>query len=389
MLFNRRALERFDWPLLAVIIALPLVALVVLYSAGFDPESEGVGIEWLNLQVQSMPAVRQAAYLCVGIVLLLLTSCLPTPLLQRWSYVIYLLGIIALIGLAVFGQVSHGSRRWYALGVINFQPSELMKLGVILALARYLSKSPPRRDNGYSFFELFPIFGLFLLPMMLIIQQPDLGTALAVGAVGFGMVMFMGIQLRPLLYMFVTLVVAMGPLWFVLEPYQQRRVIALFNPEADPLGSGYHIIQSKIAVGSGSLLGRGFREGTQTQLEFVPERTTDFIFSVLAEEWGFLGAAVVLTLYLLLLYLLLRVARRSRDPFGCLLAVGAAIMIFFHVFVNVGMVLGVLPVVGLPLPLFSYGGSALMTTFVILGLALGVSWRRSTFERGGDARRMR
>ena len=251
-------------------------------------------------------------------------------------------------------------------------------MGVILILARYLSKRPPP-PGGYGFRQLIVPLLIIGLPMGLIIRQPDLGTALVVGGVGMMMLLFVGIRPKVLLIAASVVMLAAYPVWHVLHPYQQRRVIALIDPDADPLGSGYHIIQSKIAVGSGSLFGKGYLQGTQTQLEFLPEHTTDFVFSVLAEEWGFVGCFVVICLYLVFLNRLLRVVQRSRDAFTALLTFGVVSKIFFHAAVNIGMVVGLLPVVGIPLPLFSYGGSSMIATMFSVGLVLGVSMRRLLF----------
>jgi rod shape determining protein RodA len=219
-------------------------------------------------------------------------------------------------------------------------------------------------------------FLIFLIPMGLIMKQPDLGTALSIGAIGFSMVLFSGVNVRSLLLLIGIGLSALYPAWLNLHDYQKRRLLVLVDPEADPLGSGYHILQSKIAVGSGQLFGKGFLQGTQTQLQFLPEHSTDFIFSVLAEEWGFIGCLFVLALYLLLLYKLSRVVTKCRDSFSMFLVVGMIAYIYCHVMINIGMVIGLLPVVGIPLPLFSYGGSSLLSNMMAIGIALGVSVRR-------------
>jgi rod shape determining protein RodA len=251
-----------------------------------------------------------------------------------------------------------------------------MKMGVILALARVLAKMPPRSPTGYSLRELILPGGMVLIPMLLIMKQPDLGSALSLGIVGFGMILFMGVRWKSIV-LAATGVIAMAyPFWLMLHDYQKRRILVLLNPEADPQGSGYHILQSKIAVGSGSLSGKGFLQGTQTQLEFLPEHTTDFVFSVLAEEWGFMGSSVLIVLFFLLVAGLLRVAARTKDLFSSLVVIGITTKIFAHSIINIGMVIGLMPVVGIPLPLFSYGGSSLLSLMFALGLVQGVSMRR-------------
>lgn len=380
MILDRRLVGHFDWGLLGSFLAIPLVGLVVLYSAGYDPEASWVLADWLPLELRSSTFVRQFLFFGIGLVAMLVALSVPTQTLHRYSYLIYGLCIVLLVGVLLFGVVSHGSRRWFSLGSVNFQPSELVKLGLVLGLARYLSKHPPKQ-NCYSLLELF-VPGIFVaLPVALIIRQPDLGTALAVAFVGVAMVLFMGVRFKSLLILAVITSMALVPAWYSLHDYQKRRIKVLLNPEQDPTGSGWHITQSKIAVGSGELFGKGYLKGTQTQLEFLPERTTDFVFCVLAEETGFLGCVFVLMLYALLLYRILRVSIRSKDVYGALVCVGIAALIFFHMFVNVGMVIGLLPIVGLPLPLLSYGGSALLSNLFAGGVALGISMRRLLFVK--------
>lgn len=374
MFFDRRFLHQFDWGLLALTFFIPICGLTVLYSAGYAPEAAPV-FSWVPGFIQSPAFVRQVLFLCFGVMALLVGLSISSPLLYRISYVLYALGIVLLLVTLIIGVVSHGSQRWLNLGIIRFQVSEFMKIALVIALSRFLSKNPPA-IGGYRFAQLIVPFLFFGVPMLLVMRQPDLGTGLVIGAIGFLMVLFMGIRPRSIGFMAGALVMLLIPAWHMLRAYQKRRILALLNPGADPLGSGYHIIQSKIAVGSGLFFGKGFMEGTQTQLEFLPEHTTDFVFSVLGEEWGFLGSFLVLLMYYFLISRMLRVAWRTKDLFPSLLVFGMAVMIFIHVVVNVGMVLGFLPVVGLPLPLFSYGGSSLLTTMFAIGLVLGVSMRK-------------
>lgn len=380
MFIDRRLIAQIDWGLLGVSIVIPLLGLVVLYSAGYDPDGSGVVLKWLPATIHSPAAVKQALYVFIGLFVMLVGSSLSPQVLQRYAYVIYGLCIVSLLLVLLFGTVSHGSRRWISIAGYSFQPAEAMKLGLIIGLARFISKNPPSQ-GGYGFVQLIVPFLLFGIPTALIIRQPDLGTALAIAAVGFLIVLFVGIRMRALLCMGVSVAMLLLPAWHSLHQYQKRRILALINPEADPLGSGYHIIQSKIAVGSGAVTGKGFLQGTQTQLQFLPEHTTDFVFSVLAEEWGFIGAVCVLLLYLFLIYRLLRVVVRSSNLFASLLAIGVATQIFFHLMVNIGMVVGLLPVVGLPLPLFSYGGSSVLCTMFAIGLVQGLGMRRFLFAQ--------
>ena len=378
MLIDRRVFAQFDWPLFILVLIVPCAGLFVQYSAGYDPELAIVPVSWLPITLQSASCAKQALYVGIGWLLMLFALALPISFLNKGAYLFYCLSLLSLAGLYKFGQSLHGAVRWYSFGAFNVQPSEIMKLAVILAMARYLAKHLPP-PGGYGFWPLTVPFLIFLIPMALIAPQPDLGTALSVGAIGFTMIFFLGIRWRCLLWMFIVGLGAAVPGWYVLKPFQRARLEVLFAPEIDPKGVGYHIIQSKIAVGSGGAFGKGFLHGTQTQLEFLPEHTTDFVFSVLGEEWGFMGALVAVILLVSLIYRVLQVVARTKDPFPALVAVGVGAMLFFHSFVNMGMVIGILPVVGVPLPFFSYGGSAVVVLLVSLGLVLGISMRRFLF----------
>lgn len=373
----RQAIGALDWVLLFIVFSIPCVGLLVLYSASFDPSIEKRMLFWT---IHSALISRQLIYFACGLFIMFVMAALPAQYTFRFAYSIYLTAFFLLLAVLIYGTTTNGSTRWLSLGPINLQPSELMKIGVIMALARYMSRVPPK-DRVYGFFELFVPGLLFGLPMAIIAKQPDLGTALSVGAIGVFMVLFVGVKRWILITATVLAIVGSVAAWnWVLYPYQKNRVLTLFNPESDPHGAGYQIIQSKIAVGSGELFGKGYLEGSQTRLEFIPERTTDFIFSVLAEEWGFIGSMFVVSLYFLLLSRMLQGVVRSKDYFGALVGVGVVALVFFHAFVNLGMVVGFLPVVGLPLPLFSYGGSSMLTTFFALGLVLSVTSQRSVFS---------
>ena len=375
---DRREVRHFDWLLFAAFIAIPLSSIVVLFSAGYDPETRASVLPWLSEYVASPPLVKQVAFFAAGLIAMGIGIALPHSVLHRYAYIIFGILLLSLVAVLLFGTVVNGSRRWIALGPINLQPAEPMKLATILALGRLLSRRPPQ-PGGYSLREILLPAAMLIVPMALIMKQPDLGTALALGGVGTCMLLFVGIQRRVLIGAVLVGAVLSYPAWHSLHDYQQKRVLMLFNPEADSRGSGYHIIQSIIAVGSGGIVGKGFMRGTQAQLEFLPEHSTDFIFSVLAEEWGFFGCVLVLVFYLFFLFRLLRVVARSGDLFGSLVAFGIASLIFLHVVVNVGMVIGLLPVVGIPLILFSYGGSSLISTMFSIGVAMGISMRRLSY----------
>jgi rod shape determining protein RodA len=380
---DRRLLAHFDWGLFTLTMFIPLCGLAVLYSAGYDPDSPVNLFGWVSVEFGSAACLKQGIYLCMGLIAMLVGMSIPTHYFHRYAYILYGGALMLLVAVALFGVVVNGSRRWLDLGGFNLQPAEFMKLGLIVTMARVLSKSPPKDGSSYRLPELIIPSLFILVPMGLIMQQPDLGTAISLGAVGFAQILFVGIRPKTLGLIVAAVLLFSYPAWHMLHDYQQRRILVLLDPESDPQGSGYHITQSKIAVGSGELFGKGYRKGTQTQLEFLPEHTTDFVFSVLAEEWGFVGSVFMIMLFFGLLSFMLRVAHRSRDLFACLLAFGITAQFFAHVVINIGMVIGLMPVVGIPLPLVSYGGSSMISLMFGIGIVQGVSMRRMLFKPTG------
>jgi len=378
---NRFNSDRFDLGLIFACILLPLAGLLVLYSAGFDPDLENLFWDWLPFKIQSLAFYKQFIFFLIGILAMLSMLILSPQLIYKLAYPFYILSLMLVVLVYFVGEEIKGSQRWLHFGPINFQPSELVKIALILCLARYLSKNLPQhrkpKKKVYGLRDLLIPGVLILLPFLLIAKQPDLGTALTVVTIGLSMLLFVGIELRFLSIMMFLGTVSIYPIWqFFLKTYQKQRLLILLNPEADPLGTGYHISQSKIAIGSGGLFGKGFLNGTQTQLEFLPEHTTDFIFSVLAEEWGFLGCIFVLSLYFFFFYRVFKVLNKSKEPFSALVIFGIGTLICFHTVVNIGMVIGLLPVVGIPMPFFSYGGSALLVLMLSVGLILTLNMRR-------------
>ncbi len=378
---DKRPFQFFDYGLLFVTLFIPAFALLILYSAGFDPDGTGIPIGFFTEPIKSVPFVKQLQFLGIGLFAIAIGVLIPHNSLQRFSYIIYTVCLVLLIVVMLMGSVARGSQRWIPLGGFNLQPSEVVKAGVVFVMARYLSRHAIP-VGGLGLKQLILPSLLIGIPMAFVIEQPDLGTALVIGATGGLMLLFVGVRPKVLISLVLGAIILAVPAWSFLHPYQKRRVFTLIDPQADPLGSGYHLAQSKIAVGSGELLGKGFMQGTQTQLEFLPEHHTDFVFSVLAEEFGFIGSAFVILCYLALIALILRVAMRSKDLFCVLVCVGVASLFFFHVFVNIGMVIGILPVVGITLPLFSYGGSSLLISLYLLGVVLGISMRRYQFSPG-------
>jgi rod shape determining protein RodA len=310
----------------------------------------------------------------MGLLFMLIILTVDHRILIQYAYIIHSIAILMLIFVTFYGYTTHGSQRWLAFGGFSFQPSELVKLTLILSLARYFS------DHGtqtlYSIKDLLTPFFILLIPFLFIIRQPDLGTALMLLIIFTSMVLFVGIRIRDLIIAGFSGLLLAPLAWFFLKDYQKERIMTFFDPERDPLGSGYHIIQSMIAIGSGGLLGKGYLKGTQTQLKFLPEQQTDFVFSVFAEEWGFVGGVVLMLLFLSLILWGLKIAQYSRDLSGTLIAYGITIMIFWGVFINIGMVLGILPVVGIPLPFLSYGGSSVVVLMTAIGMLINISMRR-------------
>ena len=365
-MFDRRLLTHFDWPLLLLIMLTALIGIANLYSATSS---------WSTLATPVY--LKQIYWLGGGILLAATVSLVDYRHLQHYGFILYGLTLLLLAAVLLVGKTSMGATRWLDLGFFNLQPSEIMKIVIIIALACYFA----RQDTlaGYSFGDLWLPFLLLGLPALLIMKQPDLGTALIVLFIGFTMSLFAGIRKGTLATLAVLAAGGAGGGWFLLHDYQKQRILTFLAPERDPLGSGYHIIQSKIAVGSGGFFGKGFMQGSQSQLSFLPERHTDFAFSVFAEEWGFCGSLALLCLYLLIVIWGIYVARNAADLFGTFLAFGVSTMLFWHIVINLGMVIGLLPVVGVPLPLFSYGGTSMITTMLGAGLLLNVSMRRFTF----------
>ena len=363
-MIDRRLVQNFDWLLLALILLIAGIGIVNLYSAGYNHTPEGVTAVY----------IKQSYWFLVGLSILFLTLTIDYRHLERLAYPLFILSILLLLGVMVAGKTVSGSKRWLGAGFFSFQPSELVKIALILVLARHFHRLAPEGPLGFKDL-LFPL-ALILIPAALIARQPDLGSAILVTLVGVSMILLVGVHWRTLLVGVMVLVGSIPAVWPFLKEYQRQRVRIFLDPERDPLGAGYHIIQSKIAVGSGQFWGKGFLQGTQSQLHFLPEQHTDFVFSVFAEEWGFVGSAILVLLYLGLSLWGLLIARSCKERFGQLLALGVTSLLFWQVFINLCMVTGLMPVVGIPLPLFSYGGSSLITTMLALGLLLNLRMRR-------------
>jgi rod shape determining protein RodA len=363
-MFDRRLVQYFDWGLMGLAILIGCMGLITLYSA-VTAEAP---------TPQKVLFFKQLLWFSVGLFAMVATFLFNYKILDRWAQPIYFVCIALLMAVLFAGKYVGGSRRWLIIGPVSFQPSELVKIAVILALARYYSKDAKTR--GFTLRELVRPLMIIMLPVLLIGMQPDLGTAGLVVLIAGSITVFVKIERRSFAYLIASGAVLVPMIWFFLKEYQKKRILVFLDPDRDPLGAGYHIIQSKIAIGSGMLGGKGYLKGTQNALSFLPEEHTDFIFSVLAEEWGFLGSITLVLLFLLLIIWGLNVAHGCREPFGTIVAVGVTAMIFWQAFINIGMSMGLLPVVGVPLPFVSYGGSSVLTTAISIGLLLNVSMRR-------------
>ena len=356
------------WLFLLLVCATASIGVVMLYSA-----AHGSFHPWASRQI-----IRFAA----GMVLLLVVAVTDIRLWLKYAYVFYIAALALLVAVEFGGSVGMGAQRWIDLGVINLQPSELMKIALVLALARYFHGGSID-DVGRPLFLLVPLL-MVAAPTALVLRQPDLGTAVML-LLASGILFFLaGVRWWKFILLGVALLGSMPVIWSGLHEYQKQRVLTFLNPESDSLGGGYHIIQSKIAFGSGGLTGKGFLEGTQSHLNFLPERQTDFIFTMLAEELGLVGGLTLLGLYVLLLAYGFAISLRCRSQFGRLVGMGVATTFFLYVFINIAMVMGLIPVVGVPLPLMSYGGTAMLTLLFGFGLLMGVYVHRDvTIGRRG------
>jgi len=365
-MIDRRLFIHFDWTLLGMVLIIVSIGILNLYST--TAHWEGLGT----------PAyLKQIFWLLIGLALMITLAFIEYRFYSDFAYIVYSVSLVLLLAVLGYGIITSGAQRWVKIGPISFQPSEFFKIALILALAKYFQRPPSR--EGYSLRNLTLPFLLVLLPMVLILKQPDLGTAIVVFLVFLSVLLFVKIRWSSLFALGLVGASILPLVWRFLKEYQKRRIITFFNPDLDPLGAGYHLIQSKIAVGSGGIAGKGFMNGTQCRLGFLPEEQTDFIFSVLGEEWGLIGSLIVVLLYATLILWGLRIAVQAKDRFGAILSFGVVAMLFWHIFINIGMVMGLMPVVGIPLPLLSYGGSFLFSTLIGIGLLLNVSMRRYLF----------
>lgn len=354
---------RLDIVLISALVLLLFLGGITLYSAS----NESYAMVY-----------RQGIHLAVASVAMLFFAQIKSKTLQQWAIWVYGGGIILLILVLAQGHVGKGAERWLDLGIVKFQPSEIMKLAVPIMIARYFADRPlppTLKDVAATSF-------LIALPMILIMRQPDLGTSLLVGSAGFFIIYFAGLSWRVILSALALAVAgAVVGFKYFMHDYQRQRVMTLFNPDTDRLNSGYHIIQSKIAIGSGGVYGKGWLDGDQSRLDFLPERHTDFVFAVFGEEFGLLGNIILLSIYLFIIWRGLFIATRGQDTFARLLAGSLSLTFFVYLFVNTGMVSGILPVVGVPLPLVSYGGTSMVTLMAAFGILMGMRQKKRGYHQ--------
>ncbi|MCG3727943.1 rod shape-determining protein RodA [Vibrio cincinnatiensis] len=362
---NRAFFERLhiDLPLLLGLLVLMLFGLVVMYSAS------GQSLEMMD---------RQAMRMVMALLVMFGLAQLSPRSYERLAPFLFFCGALLLLGVLFFGETSKGAQRWLNFGFVRFQPSELLKLAVPLMVARYIGNRPIPADLRTLTTSLFMVF----FPTILIAKQPDLGTSILIAASGIFVIFLAGISWKIIAAAAVGVGAFVPVLWFFfMHEYQKTRVRTLFDPESDPLGAGYHIIQSKIAIGSGGISGKGWLHGTQSNLEFLPERHTDFIFAVIAEEWGMIGILALLSVYLFIIGRGLYLASNAQTAFGRMMAGSIVLSFFVYVFVNIGMVSGILPVVGVPLPLISYGGTSMVTLMAGFGILMSIHTHRKAFSK--------
>jgi rod shape determining protein RodA len=362
-MLDRRLIINFDWPTIITALLIAAVGVVNIYSSTYPHSGTTTPL-----------FLKQIYWLFMGFGLMALILTFDYRTFIRYAYPFYIFCLLLLVMVMIFGRSSSGSQRWFQLGVISFQPSELTKIAIILALTRFFAEK--ENLQGYDLRDLAVPFLLVGVPTFLIFRQPDLGTVILLALIFTSILIFAGVRRKTWLVIGSGVAVAIPIFWHFLKDYQKNRLLTFINPDLDPLKTGYHITQSKIAVGSGTFFGKGYLHGTQSQLHFLPEQHTDFIFSVLAEEWGFLGGFVLLFLLLFLISRGVKIAKTSKDRAGSILAIGVTAMLFWQTFINVGMVVGMVPVVGVPLPLMSYGGTSLITTLIGIGILMNISMRR-------------
>lgn len=355
--------NNIDWGLLATTCAIMIIGLLCLYSA--------VRVSQISI------FFKQLIWISAGAMIMTMAFAIDYHFHMRSAWPLYIMTVLGLMLVLVIGREISGARRWISLGPLGVQPSELAKINIILWMAYWGERKI--HIQGYGMRELMIPAFFIIIPVGLILAEPDLGTAGIVSMIALIMLLLLGINRSTFITLSAVFFSILPFAWFSLKAYQRNRILTFLDPSRDPLGSGYHAIQSKIAVGSGGLWGKGFLEGTQTQLSFLPEHHTDFIFSVVAEEWGFAGSALLIFLYVILVTKIIQIGVKAKDRFGAMICFGIAGYFALHIFINISMAMGIFPVVGVPLPFVSYGGSFMFMNLICIGLVLNISWRRFMF----------
>lgn len=367
MQIDRRLVSHFDWTLFFLTLTFVFIGVVTIYSANYNITEEHAG---------GLPS-RQLLWFGLGTLAMLIAVTFDYHYLDRLAYPFYGVMLCLLFLVLFVGSSGGGSQRWINFGFFRLQPSEPAKLAIVLVMAKYFQDDEP--SQGHRLRDLWVPFLAVASLVVLTLVQPDLGTAIILGIVFLSMMLMGGLRPRSFLCLVGAGLAFLPIAWHFLKPYQRLRILTFLDPDRDPLGAGYHVIQSKIAIGSGRLFGKGYLHGTQNRLDFLPAQHTDFIFAVFSEEWGFVGCLVLLVLYFALILYSLRLIERAKDRFGGLLVFGMAAIFFWHVAINVAMVAGIVPVVGVPLPMVSYGGSSLASMMFAIGVMINVSMRRYIF----------
>ncbi|MGE4504176.1 MAG: rod shape-determining protein RodA [Desulfovibrionaceae bacterium] len=370
MLLDRKTLLYVNWPLVGITALLFFMGVMNLYSASGFRLEEGLSVDPYYQ--------KQLVWGSLGLLGMAFFMLFDYRHLKSIAWPLFWVTVLLLVAVFFMGKTIYGAKRWLDLGFMNFQPSEMAKIAVLILGARILSDEPQR----LGFLRLGYVLGVCSIPALLVVKQPDLGSGMSIILLLGGLILYRGVTSR----VFKTALVAIPALapafWFSLHGYQKQRILSFLDPMNDPKGAGYHKIQSEIAIGSGQVWGKGFLGGTQSQYRFLPEKHTDFALAVFSEEWGFAGTMFLLTMFCAFLYVIMGVARDARDLFGSYLAAGVFFYFFWQILINMGMVLGLMPVVGIPLPFISYGGSATLVNFCLIGLLLNVSMRRFLFKKG-------
>ncbi|MBI4710188.1 MAG: rod shape-determining protein RodA [Nitrospirae bacterium] len=368
-MFDKETLKKFEWPIFIAVLILSFIGVMTIYSATRSLTGEG----------QQSFYLKQVFWLFIGLLCFVPLISFDYRWFIRSAYVLFVISVILLIAVIIAGRIGMGAQRWMSIGPFSFQPSEIFKICFVLAISKYLADSEHKDILGLK--ELFQMmFAFVALPLILILKQPDLGTGLMLLFIFCSVILTVGARKKLIVVTIIIAIVSLPFLgnivWSGLKDYQKQRLVAFIDPKADPQGTSYHINQSKITIGSGKIFGKGYLKGTQGPLRFLPERHTDFIFSAFAEEWGFAGSVFLFLLYLFIILRGFDTAKKARDPEGRYLALGITYMISFYFIINVGMTLGVVPVVGVPLPFMSYGGTALLSNFIAIGILINVRMRR-------------